>query len=251
MTPLGAFAPVAADGPLWATLDVRPNLAGRILSALFRPPLLTLAVRLADGSERRFRLVPALAAAGFLLTPLVDNASDYEALAAGEAAGAGRRVTGLAVEASRAGRWFTAPDVRMTLRGLDLSALAAPEPGLPPPPTAPPALPPLLSLPLRAWPVVDGRRHVALRFGLGDAAPAGPVCFTVTAADGRDEDLVRRCLDAAAGRRGPETAALDLPDAVTEIALGTRCAAGGSCGAAWGWTAPDGTSAAVPPGALP
>ena len=247
----GAFVPVPGDGPLWATLDVRPNLAGRVLSALFRPPLLTLTVRLGDGGERRFRLVPALAAGGFLLTPLVDNASDYEALAAGEAAGAGRRVTAVAVEASSAGRWFYAADIRLTLRALDLSGLAAAPSGAPAPAGTPASLPPVLSLPLRAWPVAGGRRHVVLRFGLGDAAPAGPVCFAAMAADGRREDLLRRCLDAADGRRGPETAALDLPDAVTELALETHCAAGRSCGGAWDWTAPDGSAASVPPGALP
>ena len=251
VTAFGAFAPVASGGPVWATLVVRPNLAGRVLAALFRPPLLTVAVRLADGGERRFRLVPALAAAGFLLTPLVDNASDYEALAAGEAAGAGRRVTGVAVEASRAGRLFYEPAIRLTLSDLDVSGLAAPSPSPPAAPDAPPGPAPVVSLPLRAWPAAAGRRHVVLRYGLTDAAAPGPVCFTATAADGTGDSPLRRCLDAAEGRRGPETAALDLPDAVTELALGTRCAAGSACGGAWGWTAPDGTSASVPPGALP
>ncbi len=48
-TPRRGFGAVACrsatGGPVWATVDVRPNLAGRVLSALFRPPLLTLAVR--------------------------------------------------------------------------------------------------------------------------------------------------------------------------------------------------------------
>ncbi len=98
----------AGGGPVWATVDVRPNLAGRLLSALFRPPLLTAGRALDDGAERRFRLVPALAAAGFLLSPLVDNASDYEALAAGRPAGAGRRVARF----SRRGHGGRAPVLR-------------------------------------------------------------------------------------------------------------------------------------------
>ena len=247
---LGAFAPVAGTGPLWATVDIRPNPAGRVLAALFRPPLLTLAVRLADGGERRFRLVPAQAASGFLLSPLVDNASDFEALAAGEAAGAGRRVTGLAVEGSRAGRWFYAPEVRVTLRAMDTSRLAA-APGAPPsPPDAPAALPAVLTLPLRAWPAAGGRRHVTLRYGLGFEAAAGPVCFVAEPADGSGTALLHDCLRAGGGR-ATGTATLDLPEAVTELALETRCPTVAPCGGAWGWTAPDGSAASVPPGALP
>ncbi len=220
-TRFGATVPLGGDGPVWATVDVRPNLAGRVLSALFRPPLLTLAVTLNDGAVRRFRLVPALAAAGFLLSPLVDNASDYEVLAAGRPAGAARRVAGFAVEASAAGRRFYAPDIAVTLRSLDVSGLgAAPPPAMPAGRIAAPASG-VVSLPLRG-------RRVTLGYGLDDGA-SRRVCFSALPADGTRHVLWSACLDPGAG---PGTVAPDVPDGLEELALETRCD-GGACPASW------------------
>lgn len=217
----GAEVPLSGDGPTWATMDVRPNLAGRLLSALFRPPVLMLAVRLDDGSERRFRLVPAMAAAGFLLSPLVDNASDYEALAAGRRAGAARRVTGFSVEASRAGRWFYAPEIAVTLRSLDLSDLGKMTDA--PPPGGRVAAPAsgMVSLPLRG-------RTASLGYAL-DAGASRRVCFSALPADGTGNVLWSACLDPGAG---PASVTLDVPDGVEELALETRCGED-TCPATW------------------
>ncbi|RYC29153.1 hypothetical protein D3273_25475 [Lichenibacterium minor] len=223
----GGTVPVGG-GPAWATVDVRPNLAGRILSALFRPPLLTLAVTLDDGAVRRFRLVPALATAGFLLSPLVDNASDYEALAAGRAAGAARRVAGFAVETSSAGQWFYAPEIAVTLRSLDVSGLGpAPLPAAPAGRIAAPASG-TLSLPLAGIPAAGGTRRVTLGYGLDDGA-SRRVCFAAMPADGTRTTLWSACLDpeAEAG-----SVSLDVPDGVEELALQTRCGSG-ACPASW------------------
>ena len=253
-TGFGAFTSVSDAGPLWATLDVRLNLAGRILSALFRPPLLTLAVKLDDGSERRFRLVPALAAAGFLLTPLVENSSDYEELAADRPAGAGRRVTALSVEVSPSGRWFYQPAIGATLRTLDLSGL---RPGEASPPAAATAWETLteaetvvddrvrvpasgmLTVPMRRLPVVAGQRHIALEAGSGRGAE--PVCFAVLPADGTGQELWRGCSTPSASPTDThQVLSIDVPDSITEVALSASCA--GRCGAYW--TAP--TTAARP-----
>ena len=245
-TGFGTFVSASAEGPLWAELDLRLNLAGRALSALFRPPLLTLAVRLDDGSERRFRLVPAQAAAGFLLSPLVDNASDYEDLAANRPAGAGRRVTALAVEVSRSGRLFYDPHVGVTLRGLDLTRLAGETKEPRTDATAWDALTRiepmaegkvrvpssgLLTLSLRDLAIVGGQRHVALAAGTGPEA--GPVCFAAYAADGTRKVLWRKC--SAPDVTEPEkleAMSIDVPDSVTELALEATCP-GAHCNAYW------------------
>ncbi len=220
-TRFGAPVPLGGGGPVWATIDVRPNFAGRVLSALFRPPLLTLAVTLDDGAVRRFRLVPALAAAGFLLSPLVDNASDYEALAADRPAGAARRVAGFAVEASAAGRRFYAPDIAVTLRSLDMSGLGAAQPrAMTTERLAAPASG-IVSLPLRG-------RRVTLGYGLDDGS-SKRVCFSALPADGTRHVLWSACLDAGSA---PGTVTLDAPDGVEELALETRCG-GGACPGSW------------------
>ena len=244
----GTFSTIDVETPLWATLDLRLNLAGRVLSALFRPPLLTLAVKLDDGSERRFRLVPALAASGFLLSPLVDNASDYEDLAADRLAGAGRRVTGLAVEVSRSGRLFYDPNIAITRRALDLSGLAEADRPLADATAwdallrAEPAAEDkvrvpasgVLTLPLRHLPDVGGQRHVALSAGTGPGAK--PVCFSASAADGMGKELWRACTTPDAGQAETSLGlSVDVPDSITELALAASCH-GGSCEAYW--TAP-------------
>ncbi len=65
-------------------------------------------------------------------------------------------------------------------------------------------------------------------YGL-DAGRAAPVCFAALPADGTRTHLWSACLDPGAA---PGTAALDVPDGVTELALETRCA-GGGCPAYW------------------
>jgi hypothetical protein len=57
-------------------LDFRPTWRGRLRSFLLRPPRLFIHLKLSDGRERRFRVVPALAKSGFLLNPFIGNCDD-------------------------------------------------------------------------------------------------------------------------------------------------------------------------------
>jgi len=66
---------------LWARIGVDATPAGRAATFLLRPPVVLLTVRLRDGAVRAFRLVPELARAGFLLSPLVGNAEDFARVA--------------------------------------------------------------------------------------------------------------------------------------------------------------------------
>lgn len=72
------------DALIWAHIDLQPTLAGRLLTLLTKAPILTLEATLHDGSVRQFRVLPAATAAGFLLSPLVDNRFDFLALQATE-----------------------------------------------------------------------------------------------------------------------------------------------------------------------
>jgi hypothetical protein len=64
-------------------LSVTPslNLLSRLTAFFFRPPILALSVRLADGSEHKFRLIEGIARSGFLLSPLVENSLAFAAAA--------------------------------------------------------------------------------------------------------------------------------------------------------------------------
>lgn len=67
-------------GPIWAEIDVDPTVLGRLVSAAYKLPPLTLAIEYADGSSRRFRFIASVAKAGFLLSPTVDKTAGLLAL---------------------------------------------------------------------------------------------------------------------------------------------------------------------------
>ena len=60
--------PSLADGPVWVSMDVHRTVLGRLEELAFRPALLFLDARLADGRRVQHRLVPGVTADGFLLS---------------------------------------------------------------------------------------------------------------------------------------------------------------------------------------
>ncbi len=68
-------------GPLWARIDVRPTLLGRLAGMLFKPTPLLIVLRLSDGRTVAFRYIPGMGQAGFVLSPLVADAAQFLALA--------------------------------------------------------------------------------------------------------------------------------------------------------------------------
>ena len=57
-------------------MDARPTSLGRLVSLLFRPPVLSVTIAYADGSSEQDRLVSALGRSGFLLGPRVADTAD-------------------------------------------------------------------------------------------------------------------------------------------------------------------------------
>ncbi len=106
------------QGPVFATIDLRRTAVGRLLTLIHQTPTVDLAVTFGDGSVRTHRLIPAIARAGFLLSPYVSDASDAEMLFAGETAGPARTVTGLRVDIPSLAGW--AFDDRIDVRLIPL-----------------------------------------------------------------------------------------------------------------------------------
>ena len=61
---------------LYAQIEVRPSLLGRIASILYKTNRLRMSVTLASGQTRDFRIVSGMVSAGFLLSPLVENTQE-------------------------------------------------------------------------------------------------------------------------------------------------------------------------------
>jgi hypothetical protein len=79
---------------LWATCDVDVPLTARIRDTVGRAHGATLEITTVDGKQTTWRATPEQLRAGFILSPMVENADDLAALFAGDGR---RRVTGASV----------------------------------------------------------------------------------------------------------------------------------------------------------
>ncbi|HTQ79659.1 MAG TPA: hypothetical protein VMM92_06660, partial [Thermoanaerobaculia bacterium] len=70
----------AAEDLLFAHLDLRLTLAGRLQAALFRVPPVYAVVQFDDGRRKSWRLLPETASQGLLVAPLPRNAGTFAAL---------------------------------------------------------------------------------------------------------------------------------------------------------------------------
>jgi hypothetical protein len=73
--------PPMSNGPIWATLEINRTLLGILTSTLYKPPVLWVSVVPHDGRPLRFRIIPGMAASGFLLSPVVPNCWAFAELA--------------------------------------------------------------------------------------------------------------------------------------------------------------------------
>jgi hypothetical protein len=85
---MGLPVPVpGSQDPVWVKIELKPTFWGKIIQTLDKPPMLTLRVHLRSGQDKLFRLVPGTAAAGFLLSPLVDSRMEFGLLQGNDWAG--------------------------------------------------------------------------------------------------------------------------------------------------------------------
>jgi hypothetical protein len=82
---LGTDFTLPEKQPSFVRITVTPTLAGRVLSAFFRPGRLQLVTTLDDGSVRIGRLIAGIAESGFVLSPWIGDAQDFQNLALGKA----------------------------------------------------------------------------------------------------------------------------------------------------------------------
>jgi len=69
--------PSAAGGLIWARIAIGSTRRDDLVTALLAAPLTYIGIRRGDGEVRGFRLVPALAREGFLVSPLVEDTADF------------------------------------------------------------------------------------------------------------------------------------------------------------------------------
>ncbi len=91
--PVGTASPILGEEirlpdhgeqALWLQADFPLTRLGRLRALLYRPPILRMVVTQEDGQQSNFRVIPPIAAEGFLIQPFLETTSDYAALARGE-----------------------------------------------------------------------------------------------------------------------------------------------------------------------
>jgi hypothetical protein len=94
--------PSAASGPIWTRIDVHETARDALVRTVFAAPQVWVGLACRDGQPRRYRLVPALAADGFLLSPLVETTGEFVQLVARNEALLAREVNALQISTSTA-----------------------------------------------------------------------------------------------------------------------------------------------------
>ena len=112
--------PVFPTGLAWATLDIRPTLLGRLVSGLFRPPILSITIRYANGAVEHRRLLSQLARSGFLLTSPVSNTQEFLLSLLPERRVSGYRPISIVVAGESGTRWLWRNHYDLLLRSLSI-----------------------------------------------------------------------------------------------------------------------------------
>jgi hypothetical protein len=70
---------------LWATLQLKPSWLGHLRNAVYKLPIVNLAIKDTQGRPATFRLTLPQVATGFILNPLIEDSADYLCFAMGTA----------------------------------------------------------------------------------------------------------------------------------------------------------------------
>lgn len=110
---------------LWVSIDIDRTPLGRVTNTAFKLPPVELALRLSDGSERAFRLIPGMAREGFLLSPLVDTPARFAQLLGQDMALlTSRRVTHVQLRGPAEVTAYYRDSLRVTLQSLSFDPSA-------------------------------------------------------------------------------------------------------------------------------
>lgn len=103
--------------PIFAELDLKPTLFGRLLSVAFKPPELRLTLKLINGTSTDYRVLSNMMQSSFLISPLVRDTKQFVLLAAGDQRYLKNdTVKSIVLTTAYGGSFFWSRDYRLVLR---------------------------------------------------------------------------------------------------------------------------------------
>ena len=101
---------------LFAEIEIKLTLFGRIAAALFKPNQLQITVTLNDGSVKNYRIASVMTKSGFVLSPLIENASDFSAIY--NTIPSARQVKSFVISSRGHRKFFWQPTYKITLNAI-------------------------------------------------------------------------------------------------------------------------------------
>jgi len=62
---------------VWAEIHIKPNIIGRLLTVMYRAPIVEISLELSNGQVHRRRFIPSMGTTGFLLSPILLTGSAF------------------------------------------------------------------------------------------------------------------------------------------------------------------------------
>jgi hypothetical protein len=105
------------EGPLFAEVDLKPTLLGKLLIALFKPPQLNIRLSLRNGESTSYRVISNMMTTGFIVSPLVSNTQEFGYLAVENRRFLDeRKVEGISIAPSYGGAFLWSGTYTLTLK---------------------------------------------------------------------------------------------------------------------------------------
>jgi hypothetical protein len=68
---------------VYAEINLKPTLLGKLLGILYKPPQLVIALKLKNGSSTQYRVIANMMESGFFMSPLIRDTNDFAMVASG------------------------------------------------------------------------------------------------------------------------------------------------------------------------
>ena len=106
--------------PVWAKMDIHPNLLGKLTTTALRLPRLYIELETADGAIEKYRTVGDIMSEGFLLSPALSSRWDFLDFASDnwQTRLAGKQVTRFRILAGDSNAWRYPPKYQVSLSQL-------------------------------------------------------------------------------------------------------------------------------------